>query len=95
MIIKLPWIRKNNIIIRLTTDTLIINSYGLIVLIKITPVLSEINELIATSFIILIKRAKKYQKPLTVFKVSLKDIIKVLHPKITRTPTEIRKLLLA
>ena len=51
-----------------------INFYGLIILIKITPVLSEIKEFIATSFIILIKRAKKYQKPLTVFKVLLKDI---------------------
>ena len=47
----------------------------------------------AAPFIILVKRARKRQKPLTVFKVSLKDITKVLRLKITKTPTEIRKLL--
>ena len=46
-----------------------------------------------TPFIILIKRARKCQKPLTVFKVLLKDIIKVLRLKIIRIPAEIRKLL--
>ena len=44
-------------------------------------------------FIILIKRARKRQKPLTVFKVLLKDITKALRPKVIRTPAEIRKLL--
>ena len=61
--------------------------------IKTTPVLLEIRELTATPFIILIKGAKKRQKPLTVFKVLLKDITKVLRPKIIKTPAEIRKLL--
>ena len=46
-------------IIKLATDTLIINSYGLMISIKITPVLSEIKELIVTPFIILIKGARK------------------------------------
>ena len=89
----LSWIKEDNIIIRPTTDTLIINSYGLIILIKIIPVLSEIKELMATLFIILIKGARKCQKPLTVFKTLLKDIIKVLRPKVTRIPAEIQKLL--
>ena len=47
----------------------------------------------ATPFIILVKGARKYQKPLMVFKVLLKNITKVLCPKIARTPVEIRKLL--
>ena len=46
-----------------------------------------------TLFIILVKGARKYQKPLTVFKVSLEDISKALRPKIKRIPAEIRKLL--
>ena len=57
------------------------------------PVLLEIRELMATLFIILIKRANKCQKPLTVFKILLKDITKVLRLKIIRIPAEIRKLL--
>ena len=60
---------------------------------KITPILSKIKELMVTPFTILIKRARKCQKPLMVFKVLLKDITKILHPKVTRTPMEIRKLL--
>ena len=60
---------------------------------KIIPISSEIKELMATPFTILVKRARKCQKPLTVFKVSLKDITKILRLKITRTLTEIRKLL--
>ena len=44
-------------------------------------------------FITLVKRARKRQKPLTVFKASLEDIIKTLYPKVIRTPAEIRKLL--
>ena len=93
VIIGLPWIKKNNIIIKLTTDTLIINSYGFTKSIKIIPVLSKIKELIITPFIILIKGAKKRQKPPTVFKALLKDITKVLRFKITKIPAEIRKLL--
>ena len=46
-----------------------------------------------TPFIILIKRVRKCQKPLTVFKVLLKDIIKALHLKVMRILTEIQKLL--
>ena len=79
--------------IRPITNTLIINSYGLTISIKIIPILSEIKELMATPFVILIKGARKCQKPFTVFKVSLKDIIKALRLKIIRTPAEIRKLL--
>ena len=93
IIIELLWIREDNIIIKLITDILIINSYGLTILTKITPVSLEIKELTATPFIILVKRARKYQKPLTVFKVLLNDITKVLRLKITRIPMEIRKLL--
>ena len=93
VIIGLPWIKEDNIIIRLITNTLIINFYSLMILIKIIPILLEIKELIATPFIILVKGARKRQKPLTVFKASLKDIIKALHPKVIRTSTEIRKLL--
>ena len=67
VIMGLPWMREDNIIIRPATDTLIINSYGLIISIKITPVSSEIKELTVTPFIILVKGARKRQKPLTVF----------------------------
>ena len=93
IIIRLPWIRKDNMIIKPVTNILIINSYGLTILTKITPILLEIKELMVTPFAILIKGARKRQKPLTVFKVSLKDITKILHPKIIRTLAEIRKLL--
>ena len=92
VIMGLPWIREDNIIIRPATDTLIINSYGLTISIK-TPVLSEIKELTAASFIILVKGARKRQKPLTVFKTLLKDITKALRLKVIRIPVEIRKLL--
>ena len=85
--------REDNVIIRPATNTLIINSYGLMILIKITLVLLEIKELIATPFAILVKGARKCQKPFTVFKVLLKDITKILRLKITRTPAEIQKLL--
>ena len=93
VIIGLLWIREDNVIIRPATNTLIINSYSLTISTKTTPVSSEIKELTAAPFTILVKRARKRQKPLTVFKASLEDITKALHPKITRTPTEIRKLL--
>ena len=89
----LLWIKEDNIIIKPATDTLIINSYGLIISIKIIPVLLKIKELTATPFTILVKGARKRQKPLTVFKILLKDIIKVLHLKVIRIPAEIRKLL--
>ena len=93
VIIGLPWIREDDIIIRPITDILIINSYGLTISTKIIPVLSEIKELMAAPFIILVKGARKRQKPLTVFKVSLKDIIKALRLKVIKIPIEIRKLL--
>ena len=59
IIIGLPWIREDDIIIRPATDTLIINSYGLTISTKITPVLSEIKELTATPFTTLVKGARK------------------------------------
>ena len=93
MIIGLPWIREDNVIIKPATDTLIINSYGLTISTKITPVSLKIKELTATPFTTLVKGARKRQKTLIVFKASLKDITKALRPKVTRTPTEIRKLL--
>ena len=93
VIIGLPWMRKDDVIIRPITNILIINSYGLTILIKIIPVLLKIKELTATPFIILVKGARKCQKPLTVFKILLKDIIKVLRLKVMRTLTEIQKLL--
>ena len=60
VIMGLPWMREDDIIIRPVTDTLIINSYGLTILIKITLVLLEIKELMAAPFIILVKGARKY-----------------------------------
>ena len=86
-------IREDDVIIKLITDILIINSYGLTILIKIIPVLLEIKELMVTPFIILVKGARKCQKSLMIFKVLLKDIIKVLYPKVMRIPMKIRKLL--
>ena len=68
VIIGLPWIKKDNIIIRLATDILIINSYGLTISIKTTPLSLKIKVLMATLFTILVKGARKRQKPLTVFK---------------------------
>ena len=70
-----------------------INFYNSIILTKIIAVSLEIKELTAVLFIILIKRARKSQKPLTVFKVLLKDYTKILYPKVIRTLTEIQKLL--
>ena len=93
MIIRLPWIKENDIIIRPVTDTLTINSYGLTISTKETPVLSEIKELPAAPFTTLIKGVKKRQKSVTVVKVSLKNITKVLRPKIRKTLTELQKLL--
>ena len=93
VIIGLLWIKEDNVIIKLIINTLIINSYGLKILIKIILILLEIKELMVTPVIILVKGAKKCQKPFIVFKVLLKDITKVLYPKIIRIPTEIRKLL--
>ena len=59
VIMGLLWMREDNMIIRPATDTLIINSYGLTISTKITPVLSEIKELTAAPFVILIKGARK------------------------------------
>ena len=59
VIIELPWIRKDDIIIKPVINILIINSYGLIILTKITPVLLKIKELMTTPFIILVKRARR------------------------------------
>ena len=59
IIIRLLWIKEDDIIIRPITNTLIINSYGLIILIKIILVLLEIKELMVTPFIILVKGARK------------------------------------
>ena len=59
VIIGLPWIREDNIIIKLIINTLIINSYGLTISIKIIPILLEIKELTAAPFTILIKGARK------------------------------------
>ena len=89
VIIGLPWIKEDDVIIRLITNIFIINSYGLIVLIKIIPVLLEVKELIVALFVILVKRAREYQKPLMVFNVLLKDITKLLYFKIIRTLAEI------
>ena len=86
--------KENNIIIRPVTNILIISSHGLIISIKETPISLGIRELMAAPFTILIKGARKCQKPVTIFKVLLKDIIKALYQKIIREPAEIQKLLL-
>ena len=85
--------REDNVIIKPATDILIINSYGLIILIKIIPVLLEIKELTVTPFIILVKGARKCQKPFMVFEVLLEDIMKVLCSKVIRILAEIQKFL--
>ena len=85
--------KEEDVITRPITNILVINPYGLMILTKIILVLLEIKELIAAPFIILVKRARKCKKPLTVFKVSLEDITKALYSKVIRTLTEIRKLL--
>ena len=59
VIMGLPWIREDDIIIKPVINTLIINSYGLTILIKIIPVLSEIKELMVAPFAILVKGARK------------------------------------
>ena len=68
--------KEDDIIIKPATDTLIINSYGLTISTKILLVLSEIKELTVTPFTILVKGARKRQKPLTVFKTSFKGYYK-------------------
>ena len=93
VIIRLLWIREDDVIIKPVTDTFIINFYGLTILIKEILILLEIKELIIAFFAILIKGVRKRQKPFIVFKVSLKDIIKVLCLKIKKILVEIRKLL--
>ena len=59
IIIRLLWIKKDDVIIRFIINTLIINSYGLIILIKIILILLKIKELTAALFIILVKGARK------------------------------------
>ena len=59
VIMGLLWMREDDVIIRLITNTLIINSYGLMILIKITPVSLKIRELMAAPFTILVKGARK------------------------------------
>ena len=59
VIIGLLIVREDNTIIRPVTNTLIINFYGLTILIKKTPVSLKIRELIIMPFAILIKRARK------------------------------------
>ena len=60
VIIRLPWIRKDDIIIRPVTNTFIINSYGLTISTKEILILSKIKELMAIPFAIFIKGVKKY-----------------------------------
>ena len=93
VIMRLFWMREDNVIIRPGTNTLIINSYGLTILIKKTLISLKIKELITAPFAILIKGARKCQKPLIMFKTLLKDITKALRLKLIRTLVEIRKLL--
>ena len=45
--VTLPYMKKDNIVIKPTTDILIINSYGLTISIKTTPVSSKIKKLTA------------------------------------------------
>ena len=59
VIMGLLWIKKDDIIIRPVINILIINSYGLTILIKIIPILLEIKEFMVTLFIILVKGARK------------------------------------
>ena len=59
VIMGLLWIREDDVIIRFITDILIINSYGLIISIKIILILLEIKELTAALFIILVKGVRK------------------------------------
>ena len=56
VIIRLLWIRKDNVIIKPIINTLTINSYGLTILIKIIPVLLKIKELTAAPFAIWIRK---------------------------------------
>ena len=93
VIIRLLWIKEDNTIMKPVTNILNINSYGLKILTKKIPVSLKIRELITTPFATLIKGARKRQKPLIIFKVSFKNITKALHPKIIKTPAEIKKLL--
>ena len=80
-------------IIRPVTNTLIINSHGLIISTKEMPVLLKIKELPAALFAILVKGARKRRKLVTVFKALLENITKVLRLKIKKIPAELRKLL--
>ena len=93
VIIRLPWIKEDNVIIKPVINTLTINFYRLTILTKKTPVLLEIKELPAAPFAILIKGARKRRKSVTVFKALLKNITKVLKLKIKKILAELRELL--
>ena len=80
-------------IIRPIINTLIINSYNSIILIKEILILLEIKKLMVTPFAILIKGARKCQKPLIMLKVLLKNIIRTLRLEIKKILIKIRKLL--
>ena len=49
----------------------------------------EIRQLIVTPFAILVKGARKCQKPLTIFKALLENITEVLYVKMIKTLAEI------
>ena len=59
VIMGLLWMREDDVIIRPVTDTLIINSYSLMISIKETLISSEIKELMAMPFATLVKGARK------------------------------------
>ena len=59
IIIGLLWIKEDDVIIRFITDIVIINSYSLMISIKIILISLEIKELMAAPFIILVKGARK------------------------------------
>ena len=59
MIMGLLWIKKDNMIIKLVTNTLIINSYGLTISTKEILILLKIKELMAVLFVTLVKGVKK------------------------------------
>ena len=76
-------------IIRPVTDTLTINSYRLMILTKEILISLEIKELLTALFTTLVKGVKKRKKLITVFKVLLKDITKVLRLKIKKILMEL------
>ena len=59
VIIRLLWIKEDNVIIKPIMNTLTINSYGLIISTREILISSKIKELITALFATLIKRARK------------------------------------